>query len=108
MAKTKVNTPPDVVERNLKLTGEIMRYLLDNPQIFNSLPDNFELVILPDDDPDMRLYNLDLLDKYGSEGKPVVFARVQSKAAHIPNSISPSLFVPVPLAGHAQVGTVGT
>jgi hypothetical protein len=34
------------------------------------------VVILPDDDPDMRLYNLELLDKYSSEGKPIVFVRM--------------------------------
>ena len=69
MAQTKVDAPADVVERNIILVGEIMRYLLNHPQVFNSLPDNFELVILPDDDPEMRLYNLELLDIYGSEGK---------------------------------------
>ena len=42
----------DIVERNISLTGEIMRYLLDNPQVFASLPDNFELVILPENDPE--------------------------------------------------------
>lgn len=97
MAQAKVNKPSDVVERNLRLTGEIMRYLLNNPQIFDSLPDNFELVVLPDDDPDIRLYNLDLLDRYGSEGKPIVFARLRSKPPHRSASISPSLFVPIPL-----------
>jgi len=97
MAQAKVNAPSDVVERNLWLTGEIMRYLLNNPQIFNSLPDNFELVVLPDDDPDIRLYNLDLLDRYGSEGKPIVFARIQSKLTHISDSIGLSLFVPIQL-----------
>jgi hypothetical protein len=103
MAQGKVNKPSDVVERNLWLTEEIMRYLLNNPQVFNSLPDNFELVVLPDDDPDIRLYNLDLLDRYGSEGKPIVFARIRSKPT---DSISPSLFVPISLA--ERVGTAVT
>ncbi len=103
MAQAKVNTPSDVVERNLWLTGEIMRYLLNNPQVFNSLPDNFELVVLPDDDPDVRLYNLDLLDRYGSEGKPIVFARIRSKPTHTPDSSSPRLFVPVPLGSSTAV-----
>ena len=102
MAQAKVNRPYDVVERNLRLTEEIMRNLLNNPQVFNFLPDNFELVILPDDDPDMRLYNLDLLDRYGSEGKPIVFARIRSHPTHIPDSISSSLFVPISLV--EQVG----
>ena len=81
----------DVVKRNISLTGEIMRYLLDNPTVFESLPDNFELVVLPEDDPEVSMFNLDLLKKYGSEGKPIVFARVKSDAA----KIEPSIFVPV-------------
>jgi hypothetical protein len=97
MARTKINTPANVVERNIFLVGEIMRYLLNNPQVFKFLPDKFELVILPDDDPEMRLYNLDLLDKYGNEGKPIVIARVKSRSESVPTQVSPSLFIPIPL-----------
>jgi hypothetical protein len=81
----------DVVKRNISLTGEIMRYLLDNPTVFESLPDNFELVVLPEDDPEVSMFNLDLLKKYGSEDKPIVFARVRYDAA----KVEPSIFVPV-------------
>jgi hypothetical protein len=82
---------PDITKRNIVLTGAVMRYLLDNPKVFESLPDNFELVILPEDDPEIRVYNLELLDQYGSEGKSIVFARLKSHevAAH------PSIFVPL-------------
>jgi len=82
MANTKVTAHPKkprkVVERNIALVGQLMRYLLEKPQLLSSLPDQFELVILPEDDPAMRLYNLNLLDAYGSEGKPIVFARLKS------------------------------
>ena len=98
MAQPKVNTPVNVVERNIILVGEIMRYLLNNPQVFSSLPDNFELVILPNNDPDIRLYNLDLLDKYGSEGKPIVIARVKTHQEDVSAQAELSLFVPIPLA----------
>jgi len=94
MVKKKIKVPSKVVERNIRLTGEIMNYLLNNPQVFSALPDKFELVILPDDDPEMRLYNLDLLDKHGSEGKPVVFARISSRVKKISKRSKPSLFVP--------------
>ena len=66
----------DIVKRNISLTGEIMRYLLDNPQVFESLPDDFELVILPENNPEMGVHNLSLLDKFGNNGKEIVFARV--------------------------------
>ena len=103
MAQTKVKKPEDVVERNLRLTEAIMRYLLENPQVFDALPDDFELIILPDDDPDVRLYNLDLLDRYGSEGRPVVLARVRSKGIHRTGAASLSLFAPIPSVERARM-----
>lgn len=99
MAETKVTVqtkkPKNVVERNIALLGDLMHYLLAEPQTLNSLPDNFELVILPDDDPEMRLYNLELLDIYGSEGKPVVFVRMKFSQEADFNKTRPSLYVPL-------------
>ena len=91
MAKPKVKK--EVVERNVRLTGEIIKYIFDNPKVLDVLPENFELVLLPEDDPEVRQLNLDLLDKYGSEGKPIVFARVNTHA--MTSKWKPSIFVPV-------------
>src|SRR5438128_6970000 len=96
MAETKIDIPTDTLERNILLTGKIMQFLMESPQIFDSLPEKFELVILPDDDPAIREYNLELLDKYGSEDKPIVFARVKAHADKSSNK--PRIFVPVPVA----------
>ncbi|MBU4226325.1 MAG: hypothetical protein KKC71_10980 [Chloroflexi bacterium] len=87
----KVN--PGIVERNIHLTGQIMQYLLDHPNVFDVLPDDFELVILPEDDPEISQFNLELLNKHGSEGKPIVFARIKTSA--MPEKMKPSIFVPV-------------
>lgn len=95
MAQSKINTPKSVVQRNIALVGQIMQYLLDHPDVFESLPDDFELVILPEDDPEMRLYNLELLDSYSVENKPIVFARTGSPAKKGRAIARPSLFVPV-------------
>ena len=95
MDEEVVSTPNDVVERNIAFVSEITRYLLSNPQVFSSLPDGFELVVLPDDDPEMRLYNLELLDRYGSEGRPIVFARIKGSQGMGPDQIAPTFFVPV-------------
>ena len=94
MAKRKKVTT-SLVERNIALTNAMLRYLMDHPHLFDSLPDQFELVILPDDDPEIRLYNLELLDTYGSAGKPVVFARLQSRQKFESPQFKPSLFAPV-------------
>jgi hypothetical protein len=81
-------TPDNAVERNIRLTGEVMRYLAQNHNIFRLLPQNFELVILPDDDPEMRSYNLELLAQYSRDDKPVVFARTKSVRRDISDAIS--------------------
>ena len=97
MAQPKVAFPPEVVERNLALTTEIMRYMLNQPLLFNALPDKFELVILPEGDPEMRAYNLELLDRYGSEGRAVVFACIRAHQEDRMSPTTPSIFVPVAL-----------
>jgi hypothetical protein len=89
VAKTKVRE--EVVDRNTRLTGEIIKYILSTPSVLDVLPENFELVLLPEDDPELRQLNFDLLDKYGSEGRPIVFARIKAGA----ESITPSIFAPV-------------
>ena len=82
----------------MRLTQEVMRYLLANSQTFDYLPDKFELVILPEDDAELRLYNLELLDKFAIEDTPIVFARTKTTKE---KSVSPQnlkLFGPLPLA----------
>ena len=98
MAQKEVRPHEGIVERNVSLTGKIIQFLMDNPQVFNSLPDNFELVILPDDDPEIRQFNLELIDKYESEGKPIVFARVKIHQEKLKSQVQPSIFVPVEIA----------
>jgi len=84
---------PDIAERNIALSGQIMHYLLEHPQVFDVLPDDFELVILSEDDLEVTMFNLELLRKRGRQGKPVVLARVKSSAEKITSQ--PSIFVPV-------------
>jgi hypothetical protein len=80
-----------LVDRNLQMTQKVMSYLMINPYLFESLPDKFELVLLPDDDPELRAYNLDLLDRFGSEACAVVFARLSVAQTEV----TPQVFVPV-------------
>jgi len=97
MTHRKIEPPTNVVEQNILLTEKMMKFLMDHPQVFDSLPDKFELVILPDDDPEIRQYNLELLDKYGSEGKPIVFARIKAHSENVALPDEPRIFVPIPL-----------
>jgi len=82
-----------VIQRNVRLTGQIIKYILNNPKLLDVLPEKFELILLPEDDPEVRMLNLDLLDKYGSEGKPIVFARVNTHT--MTAKWKPNIFVPI-------------
>ncbi len=98
MAQRKIKSSSKIVRKNLLLIREVMNYLLSHPQTFAGLPDNFELVILPEDDAELRLYNLELLDKFARQDTPIVFARTKIGKD---KSISPKnlrLFAPLPMA----------
>jgi hypothetical protein len=41
------------------------------------------------------MYNLELLDTYGSEGKPIVFVRMKFSQEADFNKTRPSLYVPL-------------
>ncbi len=84
-----------VVERNIALLGDLMQFLLADPRVLASLPSDFELVILPDDDPEMRLYNLKLLDALANQDKPIVFARLKSSRKASWRTSQPNLYVPL-------------
>lgn len=93
--KSKEHTPRGIVERNIALLEIVMRFLLAKPRVFDSLPKNFELVILPEDDPEIRLHNLELLDRYAQQGKTIVFARVRTSQVSANNVTQPSFYVPL-------------
>ena len=95
MVATAVRKPKRVVERNIALLGDLMHLPFSEPHVLASLPNEFELVILPDDDPEMRLYNLNLLDTFAGKDKPIVFARLKSSKKANWRKAQPRLYVPL-------------
>ena len=83
-----------IVERNIALTGQCTRYLLEHPALFAALPDEFELVLLPQNDSELQLYNLRLWERFGSEGRPVVLAHLSSAGVELANH-PPQIYVPL-------------
>ena len=78
MAKRKAKLAEDeIVKRNLNLHSAFTQYILERPEILDHLPSDFRLVILPENDPELRAYNLELLDKHPAKGKPVIFVRMR-------------------------------
>ena len=83
-----------IVERNLSLVSEVTRFILDNPSLLDRLPSDFQLVILPNDDPELSLYNLNLLTNYANQNKPLIMVRLEGSQVDFEHN-PPQLFVPL-------------
>jgi hypothetical protein len=91
-------TDDEMFERNLELQTAFMRYILDQPEILDQLPDDFRLIILPDDDPELGQRNLELLGRQGDPDRPVVIARMRTRRPLDLKMRPPQVFVPVTAA----------
>ena len=66
----------DLFIKNHVLGIEFDRYLLENPEILEQIPDNGEVFFLPEDDPDLSRENRQLAETHNAEGKPVVLVKI--------------------------------
>ncbi len=70
-------TDKEMLNKNMDLETAFMQYILDHPEILDTLPTDFQLLILPDDDPILAKRNEELL-KTQNFGKPVVVVRMKT------------------------------
>jgi hypothetical protein len=73
-----------------------MRFLLNQPQILDRLPQDFRLVLLPDDDPELARYNFDLLGQDAYSEQPVVFVRLSLDSMNF-SANPPKVYAPIPV-----------
>ncbi len=83
-----------IVERNLSLVTEVTRFILNNASILDHLPSDFQLIILPGDDPELSLYNLELLAGHTEQDKPLVMVRLEGSHLNFEQP-PPQLYVPL-------------
>lgn len=83
-----------VIERNLSLVAEVTHFILKHPSILDRLPPDFQLVVLPEDDPELSLYNLGLLTSHTKQKKPLVMVRLEGGRANFEQN-PPQLYVPL-------------
>lgn len=69
----------EMFERNVELQAAFMQYIMAQPDILDHLPDEYRLVILPDDDPELGWRNLELLKDQGDPDKPIVIVRMRTR-----------------------------
>ena len=68
-----------IFEFNVDLQAAFMQYVIAQPGVLDQLPDDFQLVILSDDDPALSWRNLELLKEQGDADKPIVIVRMRTQ-----------------------------
>jgi len=71
MAKEK-----ELIERNIELSTEFSRYIFEHPELETIIPLGAEILFLPDFDPELKNYNLELGKKLEVNGTKIFYVRI--------------------------------
>ncbi|MBL7073651.1 hypothetical protein ISS37_00215 [candidate division KSB1 bacterium] len=74
----------ELAEKNLDLFHEFMMYVLEKPDILDRIPKGAQLVILPEDDPELCQKNLEIVRKRKEEGQTVVTVKMLTPKRVVP------------------------
>ena len=66
-----------MIERNIELSAEFSRYLFDHPDLGETIPQDSEIVFLPEFDNDLKSFNIKLGKMLQESGTPVVYIKIQ-------------------------------
>ncbi len=76
-------TEQEVFTKNLILSTEFDRYVLEHPEFAEKIPLNAQVVFLPDDDPELSSINIETAKQQREEGQRVVYIHVGSISPQI-------------------------
>jgi hypothetical protein len=79
-----------IIEKNITLSFEFERYILENPTILETLPDGAEVVLLPKDDPELYRANLRASKKRLSENQ-IIYIEIEALAPPRSRLINPRM-----------------
>ena len=83
----------ELFEKNLVFTTEFDRYLLEHPEVAEQIPLNAQIVLLPDDDPELSQTNRELAAAQREPGQPVVYVHIQQLAPAVSRLVNPQITV---------------
>lgn len=84
-------TEDEMVGKNLILTAEFDRYILEHPEFSESIPPNAQVVLLPDDDPELSERNIEFAKIQREPGQPVVYVRIEKLLPPLSRLVNPRI-----------------
>ncbi|MEW6107758.1 MAG: DUF5647 family protein [Nitrospirota bacterium] len=73
MMKIKID---DFFEKNSELSIEFSKYVLEHPELDTLLTDDKTIIFLPEFDPELREYNLQVARDIEAEGGKVLYVKL--------------------------------
>jgi len=82
-----------IIEKNITLSFEFERYILEHPEVLEQIPDCAHVVLLPQDDPELYRINLKAAQKARQvdETTPIVYVEIEALAPPRSRLINPRL-----------------
>jgi len=87
-------TENETIKRNLDLLNEFMKIAFDRPEILDKIPKESELIILPENDPELYAANLKIKQSLEEKGGKVVVVRMRRPEILPPPVIEPADIAP--------------
>ena len=84
-------TEQEIFSKNLMLSTEFDRYVLEHPEFAEKIPENAQVVLLPQDDPELRDKNLEIAKAQREPDQPVVYVEIEKVAAQMSRLVNPVL-----------------
>jgi len=84
-------TDQEIFSKNLILTTEFDRYVLEHPEFAERIPENAQVVLLPKDDEELREMNLEIAEAQREPGQFVVYVEIEKVALQMSRLVNPVL-----------------
>lgn len=81
----------ELFSKNLILSTEFDRYVLEHPEFASKIPKNAQIVLLPKDDPELRQKNIEIAKAQRESGQPVLYVEIEKVAPQMSRLVNPVL-----------------
>jgi len=86
-------TEQEIFTKNLILSTEFDRYIIEHPEFSTKIPLNAQVVFLPEDDEELCRINMEIAEKQREEGQQLVFVHIGGVASQLSRLTKVSLEV---------------
>ena len=84
-------TEQEIFSKNLILSTEFDRYVLEHPEFADKIPENAQVVILPEEDPELREKNIEIAKAQREPDQAVVYVEIEKVAPQMSRLVNPVL-----------------